>query len=191
MSTRPVLPVDPVKRLNALLRRVARGNRPAFTEVCVLLEPPLRASVDAILHDRDLARDVVQETLLAVWVKRRTINPRRNGRAWIFRIAHNLAIDYKRSRSRRRRNLEALAQRRQTALTSVEDAFDARERAMIVNAIVDSLPAAEQKVFRMRIEGLRFKEIATEVSVSVATAWRLYRKAEEHIRQVGGLGMSL
>lgn len=192
MSARPEPPFDPVKKINALLRRVARGKRAAFAELCAILETPLLAVVDSILHDADYARDIVQETFLTVWTRRTTFNPKRNGRAWIFRIAKNLAIDCQRARGRKPTVQLSEAASESLAISSrAGDACETREMAALVNGVIDSLPAIERKVFRLRIEGLRFNQIATRVSISVTMAWRLYRKAEAHIRQIGGLGMGV
>lgn len=185
-------PFDPVKRINSLLKRAARGKRIAFTDLCAILEAPLLVAVDSILHDAELARDIVQETFLTVWIKRATFNPKRNGRAWIFKIAKNLAIDCKRAQGRRPTvQLPEAASENLAIPSQVAEACATREMAALVNNVIDSLPAIERKVFRLRIEGLRFNQIATRVSISVTMAWRLYRKAEAHIRQIGGLGMGL
>ncbi|MCC7419786.1 MAG: RNA polymerase sigma factor [Planctomycetaceae bacterium] len=190
MSARNEPPSDPVKKINALLKRTARGKRAAFTELCSILEAPLLTVVHSILHDAEFARDIVQETFLTVWIKRATFDPKRNGRAWIFRIGKNLAIDGKRAR-RRRPVIQLPDAASETIAVSAQafEAYETREMAALVNGVIDSLPAIERKVFRLRIEGLRFNQIATRVSISVTMAWRLYRKAEAHIRQIGGLGL--
>jgi RNA polymerase sigma-70 factor (ECF subfamily) len=65
----------------------------------------LRAYVTRLLHDRDHAEDVVQETMLRAWQHADRLNID-GGSAWpwLRRVAHNLAVD--RIRAQRRRPTE-------------------------------------------------------------------------------------
>ncbi|MGB3411373.1 MAG: RNA polymerase sigma factor [Microthrixaceae bacterium] len=51
-----------------------------------------------ILHDRGLAEDVVQETMIKAWEASESFRGESSTRTWITRIAHNTAIDALRRR---------------------------------------------------------------------------------------------
>ena len=74
-----------------------KADASANTENLLLHAGWLRHFAVALVKDQDEAEDIVQETLVAAW-KRQTEN---TGRAWLARVARNLAIDRWRSSGRR------------------------------------------------------------------------------------------
>lgn len=64
--------------------------------------PALTGYVGRITGDRQRAEDIVQETLLRAWRKSGTLSgDAASMRSWLFTVAHNLAIDERRSRAAR------------------------------------------------------------------------------------------
>src|ERR1700761_1093439 len=50
--------------------------------------------VTALLRDRHLAEDVVQETMLRAWHHYAGFSPEKGSvRGWLMRVAHNIAVD--------------------------------------------------------------------------------------------------
>lgn len=93
----------PARQTDAqLLRRVAAGDEDAFGAFCARYEPVLLARIDAMLRDPHAARDVVQETLLRVWQNAARRDPEAPVRAWVLKIATNLALNRLRTVKRRR-----------------------------------------------------------------------------------------
>jgi RNA polymerase sigma-70 factor (ECF subfamily) len=64
--------------------------------------PALRRFVTGLTHDRMLADDVVQETLIRAWQHPDVLErPEPAVRAWLYKVARNLVIDDRRSARRR------------------------------------------------------------------------------------------
>lgn len=62
---------------------------------------PLRRYVLRLTGDRALADDIVQETLVRAWRKPSVLDQHeRSARAWLFTVAHNLAVEATRSAAR-------------------------------------------------------------------------------------------
>ena len=53
------------------------------------------------VHDNDAAEDVVQEVFLRIWTRAEQWNGRGTFKAWLFRIATNLALNYLRALKKR------------------------------------------------------------------------------------------
>ena len=71
--------------------------------------PALTGYVSRITGDRQRAEDIVQETLLRAWRKSGSLRgDAASLRSWLFTVAHNLAIDERRSRSARAEDDAAL-----------------------------------------------------------------------------------
>ena len=99
-----------------LLQKIA-GERDAqaFDALCERHREPLhRFLVGQTGSDSAGADDLLQETLLRLWLKADSYDGRGPVKAWLFRIAAHLAANYRRSLSRRR----------ETRLTHSADADD-------------------------------------------------------------------
>ena len=81
-----------------VLTRVRAGDESAFGVLVRRYEPKLRAYVAGIVGLEEDARDVVQEAFVKAWRHLDQYDRSFRFSTWLFRIAHNLAIDYLRRR---------------------------------------------------------------------------------------------
>ena len=81
-------------------RRFLEGDDSALSELVTAYRPGLRAYLCGIVHDRDLADDLTQETFIKLLVKR----PRDKGTAsfktWLYTIGRRTALDWLRKEKR-------------------------------------------------------------------------------------------
>ncbi|HMQ31972.1 MAG TPA: RNA polymerase sigma factor [Chloroflexaceae bacterium] len=73
----------------------------ALTELYQLQSAALIAHLDRLLRQRPLAEDLCHETFLRAWRHWRSGGPPAEARAWLYRVATNLAYDELRRRRRR------------------------------------------------------------------------------------------
>lgn len=85
--------------LETLLRRVASGDRAAFSALYVATSAKLNGIVLRIIRDRALAEDVLQDAFVRVWRNAGRYDAA-SGRpsTWLAAIARNAAIDVLRQR---------------------------------------------------------------------------------------------
>jgi RNA polymerase sigma factor (sigma-70 family) len=83
-----------------LIARVGQGNRDAFGALYERHFPGLYDFALRIVRDADLAADVVQSTFVKAWEAAQKQKGVENVKAWLYTIAHNLAIDELRLRKR-------------------------------------------------------------------------------------------
>jgi len=148
--------------------------------------PPLVEEVVALfdqLRDRVLryvisfglplqdAEDVVQEVFLALFQHLQRGRSRRNLRSWTFRVAHNLAL---RRRGRTRTGIREVTNeaalplnRMPDATPNPEDQAAAKQQRQRVLAAMGSLPEQDRRCLILRAEGLRFREIAQVLDISL------------------------
>lgn len=83
------------RELKLHLEEFRSGNSTAFFEFYEELKTPVYTIIYRILYDKMMSEDVMQEIFLRLY---KTPPPThiKNLRAWIFRMARNLAIDCKR-----------------------------------------------------------------------------------------------
>ena len=77
-----------------IVRGVQGGTLSAFEEVLEVYEKPLFAHILRLVHTRDDAADVLQETFIKLYRYRSTIDEEKNFSAWLYTIASRTAYDW-------------------------------------------------------------------------------------------------
>lgn len=158
---------DPL-RSPVLVGRAQSGDLRALDQLLRALQEPLYRHVLAIVPEPHTAQDVLQETLLAVCRKLRTLRDPRWFRAWAYRIATRTAV---RRAQREHRWADAL---RDDALATVpaaepEPRFDPELLAALPSAL-DAVSPASRLVLRMHyLDELTYVEIAEALELSIGT----------------------
>lgn len=121
------------------------------------------------VNDRD-GDDIVQEVFLALFDHVVRGRDRSNLRAWLFRVAHNLALRHQ-AREARRRRLRKLLDPGSgfDATPTPEDRYVSGRRQARLLAVVDALPARDRRCLQLRAEGLRYREIARVLGISLGS----------------------
>ena len=84
-----------------LVEDVRHGDHGAFEVLVRRYEGRLMSVLLRFVQDRELARDLSQETFLRVYERLDQFDPSRRFGPWLFRIGVNLTLDYLRKRKRR------------------------------------------------------------------------------------------
>ena len=132
----------------------------------------------------DLAADVAQDA----WVKLATATPAQpvdNPRAYLYRVASNMAVDSLRQTQSAQRRLspdpipETLAGDEPAA----DDAVLQRQRLALLRAAVNELPPRCREVFLLhRFAGLSHADIAARLGITVSMVEKHMRRALAHCR---------
>lgn len=116
--------------------------------------------------------DILQEAFLKAFAAEMTTQVR-DAKAFLFRVAKNLAISEMTRKSRSDTDhLEDFSGSDvlEDGAAGVEAQIDGRRKLFVLTQAVAHMPAECQRVFLMRkVDGLRIKQIATRLNVSVST----------------------
>ena len=121
------------------------------------------------LHDGE---DVVQEVFLALFRHLQMGRSRKDLRAWIFRVGHNLALKRCISRSKSEKLIEcdALVLEQCTdPQPDPEQDFAFRQRQQHLLNVVRAMPEHDERCLRLRAEGLKYREIAQVLGISLGS----------------------
>lgn len=133
-----------------------------------------------ILKNKEDAEDVTTEFFIKIWKIAGKYQAGRGHRAWLGRIAHNMAIDYLR-RVKRHNSYEEIEET--MGLTSEGFEENTIEKMTLKQAI-STLDDIEEKIVNMKILGqLTFQEIADMLKKPMGTVSWKYRKAIEKLRR--------
>lgn len=140
----------------------------------------LQAYLTEKLRDADKAADLTQEAFLRYAEQDAGGGSIANGRSYLYRTAHNLAVDHVRRDARQRtgaaapEDLARIADRRPTQ----EDTAAGRESLERMRAAVAALPAHTRQVFLLnRVEGLSYAETARQLGLSESSVQKHLAKA--------------
>ena len=116
--------------------------------------------------------EVVQEVFLSLFRHLQQGRPAHNLAGWLFRVAHNLGLK-RRSANQKLRNVtepdeSATAEPRDTGLNPEEGVIQ-HQRHQRLLAVVRALPEQDQLCLRLRAEGLRYREIAQTLGISLGS----------------------
>lgn len=75
----------------------AGGSDRAFEAQYRALYPVVVRTVYLVVFNRDIANEITHEAFLRLWQHRDRLTEHSNERAWLMRVAVNLAIDHRRS----------------------------------------------------------------------------------------------
>jgi len=115
--------------------------------------------------------EVIQEVFLSLFQHLRSGKPGHNLRGWVFRVAHNLGL--KRCYANRQKlSLISCPDDRIAELgcdrnPDPEGELASRQRHKRLLAIFRALPAQDQRCLYLRAEGLRYREIAEVLGISL------------------------
>ena len=132
-------------------------------------------------HEAD-THDLLQELFIKLAKRPELLDGVRDERAFLLRLAHNLAIDLIRRRGTREKNYEQLAGE-PLAVFAPTDAPDEGAFREALAAALGELPAEQREVVHLKLwEGLTFEQIAELLGIPLNTAASRYRYGLDKLR---------
>lgn len=173
-----------------LLKRVASGDDEAFR---ILFERHHRLVYSVIyrhLGKQSSAEDLVQEAFLRVYRHAAKWEPTAKFSTWLYTVASNLCLNYKRDRARDKLRLvsgdeeDNPLERLAAAEEPDVDAMDAEERSAMVRAAIAELPENQRMALILsRYENKPYEGIAEILGTTVAAVKSLNSRARATLRE--------
>ncbi|HXQ88649.1 MAG TPA: RNA polymerase sigma factor [Solirubrobacterales bacterium] len=164
-----------------LTRRACGGDERAFAAIFRRYHQPLYRFCLAIVGNPEDAQDALQNTMIKVMRALPGEERKIELKPWLYRIAHNEAIDLLR---RRRETRQLDAEQAAPGHGLAEDAAT-RERLRRLLADLRELPERQREVLVMReLSGLEFEEIGAALGTSDAVARQTLYEARQSLRQM-------
>jgi RNA polymerase sigma-70 factor (ECF subfamily) len=167
---------DALSGIDLVLARVARGDvgagraSPLEVEVVELFDAYRDRLFRYVLSfgvSVDDSEDVVQEVFLALFRHLRGGGARSHLRGWLFRVAHNLALKRRMGNRRMEGGAELLLETVADEGLNPEEEMVFRERQAGLLAMVKAMPEVDERCLRLRAEGLKYREIAEVLGISL------------------------
>ena len=130
--------------------------------------------------------DVVQDVFLQLFRHLQRNGPRTNLQGWLFRVAHNLAL---KRRGRQKREMSRVPGQIEAALMVIDPApgperrlVDGERRHRLGN-VLSALPQRERQCLYLRHNGLRYRDIAKVLGISLGGVAKVLARALERLER--------
>lgn len=166
-----------------------KGNPDAFKEVFRLLYPRLKKYCKLFIHDGSQVEDIIQEIFITLWIKRDLIKPDKSIESLIFVMVRNRCLNYLKKESFKvdvinldHLNVEELQFLYQLDFTEKEEKSLEEMLIESFQNAVNELPRKRKEVFiKCKIQGLKQKEVAEELGISLKMIEKHISKAKLQI----------
>lgn len=151
----------------------------AFEELYRSSRDDVYSYAAGLLRDRSAAEEVTASAFEKAYRRRRQFDPERgSGRAWLFGIARNAALDELRRRKR------AAAMPENEPQVAEPDPGEAAVRRRVVSDALETLNTRERELVALKFfSGLANAEIAKVVGVSESNAGTMLHRTIEKLRR--------
>ena len=153
-----------------LIQECRGGNLSNFRKLVELTSPFAFSLAFRMLGDEDLAKDVVQETLVTIWQKLKGIKSAEVYKIWIYKIVINKCYDQLRHK---KRNREYVADEKTWQILSERfsqmpsSQLENDETARIIGLLTDKLSPKQKTIFILsEIEEMTSDEITEVTGIS-------------------------
>lgn len=187
------------------MERIKQNDKEALKEIYVAYAGFLFHFILGILGNRENAEDVTSEFFIKLWDIADKYVPGTGHKAWLSRIARNMAIDFLRKHKREipydagEREFEMLAASDESTAEggkkgggygSESDNRDATAEEAVSNLTVkealERLKPAEREIVHLKIIGdMTFEEISNLLETPMGTVTWRYREAMKKLRRCG------
>ena len=162
----------------------------SFEELVRRYQRPISAYVYRMVGNYESALDLTQEIFIKVYNSLKRYRSEFKFSTWIYKIAHNAAVDHLRRSSTREQSLVAGTEGDtydlpiESARLSPEQESEQRERRVEIEAVVRSLPANYRELIILRhSQDLSYEEIVEVTGLPLGTVKNRLFRAREMMRQ--------
>lgn len=130
------------------------------------------------------AEEIVSDVFIKIWNNRANLILKSKVKSYLYTAVRNQAIDYLRKQVKERRINGDITQDHYSEYASPVEMVISGETEAIVEAAIDALPPQGRLIFRMsRDQGLKYREIADMLNISIKTVETHMRRSLIFLRQ--------
>jgi RNA polymerase sigma-70 factor (ECF subfamily) len=129
------------------------------------------------------AEESTQEAFLRLYAALRNGSKIDTPRAWVYRVAHNLAVDALGRDARESDGLDAVLETAASSNGNIEKSLIQEESMENLRAAVSRLSKQQRLCLELRAEGIRYQDIACILNIRTSTVGEFLRRAIQHLRK--------
>ena len=174
-----------------LIAKAISGREDGFEELVRRYQRPITNYVFRMLNDYDASLDVTQEVFIKVYNSLERYSSEYKFSTWLYRIAHNAAIDYIRRRSPNQQSIETETKdgsfqlQIESPQPNPEQERERSEWRAEIETVVKCLPSVYRELILLRhAQDLSYDEIAEITNLPLGTVKNRLFRAREMMREI-------
>jgi RNA polymerase sigma-70 factor (ECF subfamily) len=174
-----------------LIAKAIGGREDGFEELVRRYQRPITAYVYRMLNNYDASLDVTQEVFIKVYNSLERYSSDYKFSTWLYRIAHNAAIDFMRKNSVNPQSLEAenadgsFQLQIESPNPTPEQERERSEWRKEIESVVKCLPTVYRELILLRhAQDLSYDEIAEITNLPLGTVKNRLFRAREMMREI-------
>jgi RNA polymerase sigma-70 factor (ECF subfamily) len=176
-----------------LVSRLKDGEKEAFAELVGRYQKKIFVFAYGFFPNREDALEIVQETFMRILARIDGFHWDHSFSGWIYRLTHNICIDYHRKFAKKRALESDLAAVPEKQLGVVDDhhaSLEAGQMRAAIDRAAAKLSAKQKAVFALKYgQGMKLQQVADFMNISLGTVKTLHHRALSKIRrEVGARG---
>jgi RNA polymerase sigma-70 factor (ECF subfamily) len=173
-----------IERSDELIARISRGDADALEDLYLRNRSALLSYLRVLTSNLELAEEILQDTLYAVWSGAERFTGRSSGRTWLFAIARRRARDLLRRKSLPLLDVSALDTHPAIA-PEPDDVVLAMESADALMECFDRLSAIHREVLMLTfVHGLSYLELSEVLAIPIGTVKSRLFAAKRELRRL-------
>jgi RNA polymerase sigma-70 factor (ECF subfamily) len=174
-----------------LIVNALRGGEDNFEELVRRYQRPITGYVYRMLNNYDASLDVTQEVFIKVYNSLSRYSSEYKFSTWLYRIAHNAAIDYMRRNSVNQQSIEAenadgtYQLQFESPQPNPEQMRERSEWRTEIETVIKCLPTGYRELIVLRhTQDLSYDEIAEVTNLPLGTVKNRLFRAREMMREL-------
>jgi len=176
--------INPLNREVGIFENVCKGDLKAFENLFKSFYPELCNYAYQFSRDKDTAEEIVQDLFYKLWEKKETIMIRSSIRSYLYRSVYNNAMMLIREKNIRKTTNALPEDSQMYPGYKPDEQLETGELDRLVESTLLAMPKKVRMIFEMsRFEGLKYKEIADKLLISIKTVEANMGKALKLFRE--------
>lgn len=173
-----------------LVARIKGGEREAFSELVGLYQKKIFIFAYGFFPNREDALEIVQETFMRVFEKIAGFHQDYSLSGWIYRLTHNICIDYYRKFAKKNaleNNFADIPEKHLAVADNCQAVLESRQLSAAIDRAAENLSLKQKSVFTLKYsQGMKLQQVAEIMDVSLGTVKTLHHRALRKIRKEVG-----
>lgn len=173
------------EEIHSLLNQVANGNHRAFRVVFDNYHIKVFNYAVKFLKSEELAQEVVQDVFLKIWNQRQNLPHLENFGGYLRKVSINMTLDALKKTAAYERALVVSLSSWSEADNSTQEKLSHLDAQAYVDRLLAKLPQQQRLAYTMfYIDGLKQKEVAQNMNISLFTVKAHLRQALKNLRSM-------
>ncbi len=166
-----------------LYLKIRHGDERAFQVIFRKYYSAMCSFACQFLKDRELAEETVQDMFVKIWEKRENLNIETSVKHYLFRSIRNHCLNQIQHEKIKKKYADKVIESSYQEINP-EQFYIEVDLLKRIEQSIESLPPKRQEIFRLsREQGLKYKEIADTLKISVKTVEAQMGLALKHLRE--------